>query len=155
MLCGQGFHAHFAVGDARGLCFQCVQLGHAQGLGGQVDAQHLRTSAGHGVGQDAPAAAHVEHTFAVQWCQAVDPVQPQGVDFMQGAELAFRVPPAVRQIGELGQFGRIDVEGGVVHARIVQQRGNKKAPRRALRCFCWQRTRFKRRAAGLPGLCVL
>ena len=49
----------------------------------------------------------------VQRCDAVDPFEAQGVDGMQGAELARLVPPAVRQGRKLGQFGMVYI--GCVH----------------------------------------
>ena len=87
-----------------------VQLRHAQRLGGQVDAQHLGAAPRHRIGQDAAAAADVEHPLAAQADQGVDPVQAQRVDLVQRPELAFRVPPAVGQVAELGQFCRIGVD---------------------------------------------
>ena len=59
-------------------------------------AQHLRALTRHGVGQDATAATNIHHLEALQRHQSVNPVQPQGVDLVQWAELALLVPPAVR-----------------------------------------------------------
>jgi hypothetical protein len=88
---------------------QRMQARHAQRLGGQVDARHVRRLARHRFGQDAAAAADVEHRLAAQAGQFVDPVQAQRVDLVQRAELAVRVPPAVGQITELGKFLGVDV----------------------------------------------
>jgi hypothetical protein len=38
-----------------------LQLGHFEGFGGQINAQHLRAFACHGIGQDAATAANVQH----------------------------------------------------------------------------------------------
>jgi hypothetical protein len=37
-----------------------MQLGHLEAFFRQVDAQHVGAAAGHGIGQDAAAATHVE-----------------------------------------------------------------------------------------------
>ena len=119
LLGSQRFGADFTVLNAGCAGLQRMQLGHFQGLGGQVDAQHLRPFAGHGIGQNASTAAHVDYPLSCQVDQAMDPLQTQRIDLVQGAKFAFRVPPAMGQIGKLGQFGRIDV--GVAHAAIVAQ----------------------------------
>ena len=74
-----------------------MQLRNLEGFFRQIDAQHIRAFARHRVGQNAAATTHVQHTMPVQRCDAVDPFEAQGVDGMQGAELARLVPPAVRQ----------------------------------------------------------
>jgi hypothetical protein len=66
----------------------------------------------HGLGQDAAAATHVEHALALERGELVDPLQAQGVDLVQWPELALRIPPAVGEITEFGQFLGVDV----VHA---------------------------------------
>jgi hypothetical protein len=55
-----------AVGDTGRLGLQGMQLGHPQRLRRQIDPQHLRALARHGVGQDAAAAADIEHPLAGQ-----------------------------------------------------------------------------------------
>ena len=86
-----------------------MQLGHFEGFGGQVDAQNLRAFARHGIGQNTTTAAHIQHFLPRQGGQAIDPRQAQGVDLVQGAKFAFRVPPTVRQVRELGQFSGVDI----------------------------------------------
>jgi len=49
----------------------------------------------------------------------MNPLQSQWIDLMQGTKFALRIPPAVGQIGEFGQFGRINV--GMAHVLIVAQ----------------------------------
>ena len=78
--------------------FKRMQLSHFEGFGGKVHAQHLRTLARHGIGQNATATTDVHHIQARQGHQAVDPLQAQRVDLVQGSKFAFRVPPTVGQI---------------------------------------------------------
>ena len=52
----------------------------------------LRAARGHAFGQDAAAAADVEHVLAAQAGDAVDVVEPQRIDFVQRLELARRDP---------------------------------------------------------------
>jgi hypothetical protein len=89
--------------------FKQVQLRDLQRFVGEIDARYLRAARGHGFSKDAAAAADIENFFSLQRCDAVDMIQPQRVDFVQGAEFALWVPPAVREFAEFFQFGRIDV----------------------------------------------
>ena len=118
---GQRFGTHFAVAYARGFGFQRVQLRHAQSFGREIDAQHVGATARHGVGQDASAATHVQRGQPLHRAQRIDPLQTQGVDLVQGAEFAVLVPPAVGQLREFGQFGRVGI-GAVwgVHKAIIK-----------------------------------
>jgi hypothetical protein len=43
-----------------------MQLGHLEGFFRQVDAQHVGAAAGHGIGQDAAAATHVDDALAAR-----------------------------------------------------------------------------------------
>ncbi len=52
---------------------------------------------------------------------AVDPVQAQRIDFVQGPEFAFEIPPAVGEFGEFGEFRRIGIHG-ICHAAIMKRR---------------------------------
>ena len=92
--------------------FQLVQLGHCQRRFAHVDAGDGGAALGHGFAEDAAAAADVQHALAGEVDALVDPVDPQGVDVVQGLELAFAVPPAVGEGLELGDFGVIDVAHG-------------------------------------------
>ena len=60
----QRLGADLAVLDAARAGLQRMQLRHLERLVGQVDAQHLGALARHRVGQDAAAAADVEHALA-------------------------------------------------------------------------------------------
>ena len=77
-----------------------MQLGDAQAFLAKVDARHLGAAPRHRLGEDAAAAADVEHLLAGEAGGAVDPFQAQRVDLVQRPELALRVPPAVRELAE-------------------------------------------------------
>ena len=59
--------------------------------------------------EDAAAAADVEHALARERREAVDPGEAQRIELVQRPELALRVPPAVRELAELRELGRIGV----------------------------------------------
>ena len=83
----------------------------------------------------------------------VDPVQAQRVDLVQRPELAFRVPPAVGELAELGQFARIGVDGHR-HVPMLPSRKTKspaeaglfdqRARARSLTCRGCRPLRFRR-----------
>ncbi len=87
-----------------------MKLGDAQRLLGQVDAGHPRAAASHRLGEDAAAAADVQHVAAFELRMLRDPLQAQRVDLVQRAELALGIPPAVREFPEFLQLGRIGVD---------------------------------------------
>src|SRR6185369_5788106 len=66
-------------------------------------------AARHRLGEDAAAAAHVDHLLARQPREAVDPVQAQRVDVVQRLEFARRVPPAMRELAEFVELGLVGV----------------------------------------------
>ena len=105
----QVFRPDFPVLHARRLCLQGVQLRDPQRFAGQICAQHMRTLARHGVGKDAATTTDIHHLQALQRHKPIDPVQPQGVDLVQGTEFPLLVPPAVRELGELREFGRVNI----------------------------------------------
>jgi hypothetical protein len=86
-----------------------VQFGDLERLLRQVDAADGGAGAGHRFGQDAAAAADVEHLLAGQRRQLVDPLQAQRVDLVQRPEFGIRVPPAVGEFGKFGDFGGVYV----------------------------------------------
>ena len=59
-----------------------MELGDAQRLFGEIDAGYLRAAPCHGLGQDAAAAADIEHARTLQARVARDPFQAQRIDFM-------------------------------------------------------------------------
>ena len=95
-----------------------MQLRHPQRFGCQVDTQNLSPLTRHGIRQNAAATTYVQHLPALQRAQLRYPVQPQRVDLVQRPELAVLVPPAVGELGKLGQFGSIDVGAGS-HWQII------------------------------------
>ncbi|MNT63365.1 hypothetical protein D3C72_2011740 [compost metagenome] len=76
-------------------------------LGREVDAQHVGALARHRIGQDAAAAADIDHALARNRRNTVNPFQPQWIDFVQRAEFALQIPPPVCEFRKLGQFGRV------------------------------------------------
>jgi hypothetical protein len=105
----QRFDCDFAVFDGWRRRFHRMQLRDFQGLGRQVDAQHVGTAASHRVRQDAAATTDIQHALARHAPMRFDPVEPQRVDLVERAELAFGIPPTVGQVAELGDFLRICV----------------------------------------------
>ena len=86
-----------------------MQLRDLERLFGEVDARHRGAQPRHRLGEDAAAAAHVEHALARERREAVDPGEAQRVELVQRPELALRVPPAVRELAEFGELGGIGV----------------------------------------------
>ncbi|MCY1416123.1 hypothetical protein D9M71_316240 [compost metagenome] len=109
---GQGFGGDLPVFDAHAR-LQLMQLRHGQGRFAHVDAGDGGAALGHGFAEDAAATADVEHLLAGQLDALIDPVDPQGVDVVQGLEFAFAVPPAMGQGFEFGDFGVVDVAHGL------------------------------------------
>jgi len=86
-----------------------MKLRHPQRLVGQVDSEDVGTRRAHRFGQDAAAAADIEHPLAGQRGPLVDPVEPQRIDLVQRTKRSGRIPPPVGQFAELLQLGRIDI----------------------------------------------
>src|SRR5258706_897538 len=86
-----------------------MQLSDLERLLRKVDAGDCGAQPRHRFGEDAAAAADVEHPLAGELREAVDPAEAQGIERMQRQELALRVPPAVRQLAEFRQLCRICV----------------------------------------------
>ena len=94
--------------------FLQVQLRHLQRLVRHVDAGDLGAAARHRFGEDAAAAADVEHALAGERGAAVDPVEAQRIDLVQRTELAVRVPPARGELAEFLELGRVGVHRAIV-----------------------------------------
>ena len=107
---GQGFGGNAAVVKVGHARLHGVQLRHFQGFVGQVDAQHVGTPSGHGFGQDATTAAHIDHVLALDGCELIDPVQAQRVDLVQGAKFTLWIPPLVGQVTEFGEFLGVSID---------------------------------------------
>ena len=97
LLSGQCLGTDLAVLHAARACFECMKLRHFERLAGQVDTQHFRALASHRIGQDATAAADIEHSALRYRRNTVNPFQTQWIDFVQRAEFAFQIPPAMGQ----------------------------------------------------------
>ena len=110
--CGERFCCDFFVTDGNA-AFQAMQVGYAQRFAGEVDAFGLGPEFGHRFGEDAAAAADVEHFLARKLGMAVDPLEPDRVQVVQGFEFGLRIPPAMREFTEFLQFMRV----GIGHRR--------------------------------------
>ena len=89
-----------------------VQFGDLERLVGQVDPADIRPEARHGFGEDAPAAADIQHLFPGERRVAVDPGEAERVDLVQRLEFAARVPPAMGELAEFLQLCGVCVAGG-------------------------------------------
>ncbi len=105
-----------------------MQARYAKRLFREVDAGDDGAATGHGFSQDAAAAADIEDMFAQQAGVTVDPFQAQRIDVVQGAEFGVRIPPAVGQIAEFGEFLRVYVGGGIGHIGLHDELRAKKKP---------------------------
>src|SRR4051794_291041 len=92
-----------------------MQLRDTQAFLAEVDAGDLGAAARHRLGEDAAAAADVEHLLAGEAGGAVDPFQAQRVDLVQRPEFALGVPPAVCELRKL-----LELCGVGVHAPILE-----------------------------------
>ena len=100
-----------------------MQVRDAERLMRQIDALHARAEPRHRFGQDAAAAADVEHALAGEVRVVVDPAEPDRIQFVQRLELGIRVPPAMREIAEFLEFVGIGVRhvGAVGRAWRVKE----------------------------------
>ena len=62
----------------------------------------------HRLGEEAAAAAAVEHGATAERRPFVDVVEPHRVDVVQGAEVALRVPPAGREAFEAVELAGVE-----------------------------------------------
>ena len=108
------FRRTFQIGDFKGR-FDQVKLRHFQRPFRKIDSRHRCAQPRHRFGEDAAAAADVEHFPACERRQAVDPAQAQRVEVVQRPELALRVPPAVREFAEFRELGRVCVRRHGLH----------------------------------------
>ncbi len=92
-----------------------MQFGHRERGVAQIDAGDRGAMRRHALGENAAAAADVEHGLALEPDAIIYIVEAQRVDVVQRLELAVRVPPARGQLLEFGDFFGIDVLGGLGH----------------------------------------
>ena len=97
-----------------------MKLGNFERFCSQINSEYLSASPGHGICQDTTSTTNVQHPLAFKGYEAGNPVQSKRIDLMQGAKFTFCIPPAMRQLGKFGQFGRIEVIGGEHHLIISQ-----------------------------------
>src|SRR6185436_4980278 len=96
--------------------FQLVQRRDLERPLREVDAHHLRALRRHRLGEDAAAAADVEHALALEPPgEPLDMAEAQRIDLVQRPEFARGVPPAMRERAEFGDFGGVDVHGTSIH----------------------------------------
>ncbi len=122
----QGLGAGAAVIDPQP-GFGGVGPGHADIAFRRVSPQHAGAQPGHRLGHQAAAAADIQQPQArkrrirrdVAAEMGGDPVadetQSHGIEFVQGAKLALRVPPFRCHGGKTLDFGGVDAGGGLAH----------------------------------------
>ena len=86
-------------------------------LGRQVDRDDARAARGQALGEQAAAAADVEHSPACKRSARRDVVEAQRVDVVQRAERAARIPPFGGAGCEFRELARIYVRHRYPHAR--------------------------------------
>src|SRR5438105_6312360 len=107
----------------QGLALHEVQLGDPQRFLGEIDAGDAGAAPSHRLGEDAAAAADIEHAFAGERDALVDPVEPQRIDFVQRTELALRIPPSRSELAELLELCRIGVHEPLSQKKAPPKRG--------------------------------
>ncbi len=85
------------------------QLRHAQGLLREVDAFDPCPPLRDRLGKNATATTDVNHARIGERCDRGDPVEPERIDLVERFEFAFRIPPAMGEVAELGKLLRIDI----------------------------------------------
>src|SRR5690348_158024 len=105
------------------LALQQMKFGYAQRFFGKVDAGDACAARRHRLGEDAAAAADIEHARARELGAARDPVEPERIDVVQRPELALRIPPAVRELAELRELCRIDVHAPILPKKSPAEAG--------------------------------
>lgn len=90
--------------------FQGVQPGHRQRCFAHVDCSDIGASVRHALGQDAAAAADIQHPFAIQLHPLINVVQAQWVDVVQRFEFTLLIPPAVSHGFKFGNFGGVYIK---------------------------------------------
>ncbi|MEA3153687.1 MAG: hypothetical protein QOK44_1276, partial [Betaproteobacteria bacterium] len=67
----------------------------------------------HRFSQYAAAATDVQYRLSAECSDTVYVVKPQWIDVVERFELAFAIPPAVRQLAEFLKLERVDVHRGI------------------------------------------
>jgi hypothetical protein len=104
LLDGQILHRDLAIADAGDAGLHGVQLRDLERAAGKVDAEHLGALPAIASARMPPPQPTSSARLPRSPREAVDPVESQRIDLVQRAELALRVPPAVGQFAEFGEF---------------------------------------------------
>src|SRR5205085_2338122 len=115
---GVVLRAYALVGHS-GLALQQVKLGDAQRFLREIGARDARAARRHRLGEDAAAAADIQHALAREPDARVDPAAAQRIDLVQRTELALRVPPAMRELAEFLEFRRVGVHRAIVPKNAI------------------------------------
>ena len=122
LLGGEVFDADAAVIDISNVLSGRMGSSGLQGFFRHIDADNVFCAAfGHALRQNTAAAAYIQHAFACQSGIAVDIVEAQGVDVMQGLEFAVFIPPFVGDLAELGDFAGIYVVVLIAHGLLLHK----------------------------------
>ncbi len=78
-------------------------------LGREVDARYPGAASGHALGEQAAAAADIQHPAAGESRAGVDVIEAGGIEVVQGAKLPFGVPPARRRRVEFRDLRRVEI----------------------------------------------
>lgn len=100
--------------------FEQMQLRDLERFFREVDAGHASAALRHALGENAAAAADVDHGFVFQCDHAVNVIEPQRVEIMQRLEFARGVPPPVREFAEFGDFAGVNVDTHGACIRLCQ-----------------------------------
>ena len=76
-------------------------------IASHVDTGHFRAGLRHGLGENAAAAANIQHFLAAEVDELANPVEPQRIDLVQRPEFAIGVPPAGRECVKLGDLVKV------------------------------------------------
>ncbi len=95
-----------------------MQVGYVEQFFAQVYARHLRTHAEQTFGKYATATSYIDNAPTLNLGIGMDELQPQGVDPMQGHELAVRIPPASCLGTKFVNFVLMDVFGAC-HSLLI------------------------------------
>ena len=88
-----------------------MQFGDLEIRLAHIDTGYLGAFGCHGFSENAAATADIEHCLAFDVGDTVYVAQAQGIDLVQGLELAVWIPPTAGQFFKFVDFRRIDVMG--------------------------------------------
>ena len=107
-----GLHAVVELQALAGLAtLQQMQAGDIDEVGGQVDAQHLGTLAGHRLAEQAATTTDIENPRAGQWALPGHVGQSGRIEGMQRTLRPLWIPPARGEGGKSRQLGGVGIGG--------------------------------------------